>query len=326
MSMYEEDDETEDALMCEGMEDAAKASAKFLNSLRQSSEVEGDVTIVLSQTSPNQKETVREWPFDHRADIEDLVTEIVDAAVEDCMGLAGKRMKYTVIARDEDDAPIKGRATFTLKCPEREDEDDIDDIDDLPNRKGLMGMLMRHQQTIMKMTVGQTKSWGEYLMQTIREKDNRIKALESNQLQNLKAFEELISGRHVRDMELRRMEKAEQRKDQAVGMLVNALPMVAMKAMGANPADMPVPQASRTDELVEGLMATIGHEQLQELMTSKVFNTQQQEILMEIFREVLMKKQAREAAGASAAQQGPQNGAAHPQEAQETKSESGSSA
>lgn len=338
MSQFDDDDDddTEDALICEGMTEAAQAVAKFLGGLRKSSEVDGDVTLVLSQTGQGQKEVVHEMPLDFRVDVEELVSEIIDRASDDCLGLRAKKMKYTLTARDDDDAPLKGRATFTLKCPEQEDGDDIEDIEDLPNRKGLMGMLMRHQQTIMKMAVGGTKQTQEYLMRTIHEKDARIRTLESGQTEGMKAFEELISGRHVRDMELRRMENAERRKDQVAGVLMQSVPLLATKFLengggmtGGGQAPGPTasggtpgggaPGGARTplEARLEVLLSSMSGEQFQKLMELGILDPNQQMALVEIVR-IVMERQEREKQA--------QNGHAQPTQSSENAGDKTSSA
>ena len=294
--MREEEDETEDALAVEGVDDAAQAVAKFLTTLRKSTEADGDITLVLSQTGKGLKEVVHEMPLDFRTEIEEQVTELVDHAVEDCLGMRAKSMRYVVTAKDEDDAPLKGRAAFTLKCPDTSDEDDLEDIEDLPNRKGLMGMLMRHQQSVMKMAVGGSKHTHELLMSMVREKDQRIKILENAQVNNLKAFEELISGRHARDIELRRMENAERRKDQVASVLMQSAPILVGKVLGggAGAAEMAQAPGGRTqlELMLEGFLGSISQEQFGKLMELGIFEPHQTMTLMEIIRFVMDRQEA----------------------------------
>lgn len=133
-------------------------------------------------------------------------------------------------------------------------------------------------------------------MGMVREKDQRIKMLESAQINNLKAFEELISGRHARDIELRRMENAERRKDQVAGVLMQSAPILVGKVLGggAGAAQMAQGPGGRTqlELMLEGFLGSISQEQFGKLMELGIFEPHQTMTLMEIIRFVMDRQEA----------------------------------
>lgn len=308
MGLREADD---DAEYVEGGSDARTKILAFLEKLSRSTEVEGEVMLHLCQHGGAQEEIIYEVEFEPTSGPGEIADELVERAEEDCRGLSAKKIKYTVKAEG-----LAGRATFTLKCSQPEEED-LEDIDDLPNRKGLMRQLMRHQETIMKIATTSQRNLMEMTNNIVAEKrrevedrNKRMETLEAQFMNNAKAYEDLINGRHMRDLELRKLENSERRKDQVGSMLMQGVPILVSKFMGGGTAagngNGAPPSGSpggggpmgRTplEHMMEGFMGTLDQEQFNAIMNSGVFKPEQIMGLMEIFKYILERKEAEEAA------------------------------
>jgi hypothetical protein len=314
MGLREADD---DAEYVEGGSDARAKILAFLEKLSRSTEVEGEVMLHLCQHGGAQEEVIYEVEFEPTSGPGEIADELVERAEEDCRGLSAKKIKYTVKAEG-----LAGRATFTLKCSQAEEED-LEDIEDLPNRKGLMRQLMRHQETIMKIATTSQRNVMEMANNIVAEKrrevedrNKRMESLEAQFMNNAKAYEDLINGRHMRDLELRKLENSERRKDQVGSMLMQGVPILVSKFMGGGAAaGGTVPHngngeggggapvggpMGRTplEHMMEGFMGTLDQEQFNAIMNSGVFKPEQIMGLMEIFKYILERKAAEEAANA----------------------------
>ncbi len=242
-----------------------------------------------------------------QTDINDLASEIVDAAVDDCEGLRAKVMKYNVRADG-----VSLRCVFTLKGDDGE-EDDEDDTEDLPNKKGLLGLLMRHQQGTYKLSIGASRHMIDRLMEQNDAKDKTILQLQTAAMENMKAVEELMSGRHIRDMELEKMHNKDRRMDQLAGTVMQGFPLLVSKFLGggAGAAAMQSAPGARTslEGLVEGFTKTLDSEQFQQILSSGLFRPEQVQGLIEIVKFVMEREEAEKKASEQANQPGHQNGA-----------------
>ena len=301
-------DDTENATIVEGVEEAYAKIEVFLKKVKKSPENEGQMDIVLSQTSARKEkdqddDAVETFELDMQTDIDALASEITDRAIEDIEGLGAKNMKYNVKA-----GGLQLRCTFTLKCDDGEEED-MDDIDDMPNRKGLLALLMRHTQGQHKLSIGTSKHMIDQLMDENRRKDETILLLQKQAMENIKAYEELVSGRHMRDLEMKKMENKDRRMDQLAGTVLTGFPLLVSKFMGggAGAAAMQGVPGARTpmEALLEGFIKTLDKEQFTALVSSGVLRPDQIAGLVEIVKYVMEREEAEEKAHAAGANGAP---------------------
>lgn len=299
-----------DTQTIEGAEEATQKVLKFVKAVVANPEMEGTIEFELLQHGAGQEEDDAVWSAEYAPgdEVNQLVKEVVEAAVEDASGYPNGVLKYVFKA-----VGVKARVIFSLKVNSTEDED-IEDIDDLPNKRGLISQLMRHQEKIMRIAVGSTQKVIKTLETQNQKKDERIDQLESNQINTIKMIEDLVSGRHVRDLELRKLEREEKHKDQAIGMLMTAMPMLANKLMGGaqgaanvQGSGGPIAGASPIETMVEGLMSSMTSEQFNNLVKSGLFSPDQMMLLAEIARTIQAKQDA--AAGGQSASGSPNPGA-----------------
>jgi RNase H-fold protein (predicted Holliday junction resolvase) len=183
-------------------------------------------------------------------------------------------------------------------------------LEETPNKKGLLSQLMRHQEKVMKLAVGATKNVIDMQNRTIREAQERVKQLEERQVENIRLTEELVSGAHARNIEIRRIEKKEKRMDEIAGMVMQGAPMLlqmvaasGVKAGGgeaqavetgqaAQQTPARAPTGSRIEQLVEVLLGTFTQEQMMKMQASGLFAPEQLMTLIEIAREIDAKNKA----------------------------------
>ncbi len=314
-------DDVENAQTIDGGTAAFATVSTFLKKLRKSAENEGSLDVTLSQTSSakghkkKDDDAVQTFPFDMQTDIDDLANEIVDVAIDDCDGLKAKTMKYDVRAEG-----LEARCGFTLKGDDGEEED-MDDVDDLPNRKGLLALLMRHTQGSHKLVVGTSHDMITSLREENRELRGMLKDSMRQSMDNMKAYEELVSGRHVRDMELRRTENKDRRMDQLAGTVLQGFPLLVTKFLGggAGAAAMQAVPGARTpmEGLLEGFLRTLDNEQFQSILASGLFRPDQITALVEIVKFAMERDEAEKVAAAkkndpTSATNGAANGAPPP--------------
>jgi len=302
MGRRDEDDDIEDATTVEGIQDAFHKIEVFLRKVKKSPENEGQMDIVLAQTTGRKNQAdaaVETFELDMQTDIDALASEIVDMAVEDIEGHRIKSMKYSLKADG-----LQLRCVFTLKYDEGDKEDE-EDIDDLPNAVGVVSLLMRHTHGAHKLSIGTSKHMIDQLMEENKRKDETILTLQKQAMENIKAYEELVSGRHMRDMELKKMENKDRRMDQLAGTVLTGFPLIVSKFLGngAGAAAMQAVPGARTpmEAMLEGFIKTLDKEQFTALMGSGVLRPDQIAGLVEIVKFVMEREEAEEKAHASGA-------------------------
>jgi len=284
-----EDDEPDDATTVEGEPEATAIILKFLTRLAQSQEREGNVEVEISQWgSGGSAEPIYNVDMALGDNVDEICEQFMTEVVDDAMEMPPGWVRYRIRAEGH------GSATIKLKVVQS-DPDDIDDAGDLPNRKGLLTATMRHQhQTLRTILPQHDKLYSRYEKQ-LEAKDKRIAELESQQMANIKAYEEMVSGRHVREMELRKIEREEKQAEMITGALMGAVPMVAAKLF-----DLQMPAAmtggdGQIDAVVGGLLDSLSPEQFAVLQ--KVFTPQQLQALAGLAQYVQQKRAQGQAPG-----------------------------
>ena len=292
-----------DARTVEGDDDAHDRVLEWLTSIVTGHEKEDELKVELIQKSKTTPLAIKGWEFGLDEEVEDLVEEIIDAAVKDAMspGYSG-RVRYAVTVKG-----VAKHQAFTLFVPkidedEELDEEDLASFDETPSRKGLIHQQMRHTEAIMRLALSQSRQGREDLIQENRELRATNQALLKERFDLIGKVEEINSMEFMRERELRKLEKAEQRADQVVGVLTRAVPMIASKYLGpANAEVLMAAPASPIENMIEGWVSSLetNPEKLQKIMS--VLDPIDMQMFAEIQRQMAAKKQAQ-------AQQGPQNG------------------
>jgi len=247
-----------DARIIEGGEDARVKLTHVLQKLISGPDAGDSLEIVLAQCAKMGELTLHEFKFDYDGGLDDLVKEIVDEAESDAEQHRGK-VKYAVRVKN------KGlRTVFTLNIPYLEDDDeDFEDIDELPNRRGLIQQQMRHTEIFAKEMISSSKSDRSMLYNMVRDLTQENQQLKKQWFEGQALIENLRNMSFARDLEIQKLQKAEQRKDQVAGMLLQTGPMLAARLLGGGAQqaqDTPkshLGQRTPLEAMLEGLFASL---------------------------------------------------------------------
>jgi len=279
----------DEAGVVEGIDEARVKIRAFLKALSESIEVEGNLTIgIFSAGSPGAGEDpIGEVEFDLTEPLEKTVQTILEGAARDAEGYVTGKAKFTLRVEG-----YGGRCTFTLKVtpPEGEDEDDINEM---PNRKGLITQQMRHNEKLVRVNVTYSDKMYNMMMRLLHEKDDRIRQLEKTYMDAVKKTEELIDGRFVRDMEVRKIENQERRSDQVAQLLMQGLPALANKFLGGGAKLVNEPRTP-TENMLEGFLMSFDRNQLMKIAQSGLLSEIQLAGFMQIISTVQERHMAEE--------------------------------
>lgn len=306
--MARDEDDFDAAVSCEGQEEAKTRLRDWLKVIAKSIEIEGDVPLELWNVGHGAEDAIYTTEWDITEPVDDIIEEIMNEAENDAMSVGRGQVRFKVIVEGR---KKMGRAAFTLRIPNNNDidTDDIEDIEELATRKGLMTQLMRHQEKTMKVGLGATDKVLTHLNRLLEAAHARIRELEGGFLNNAKTYEELLSGKHARDLELRKLDNDERRKEQVVGVLLQGMPILINKMlMGKSPATTaPPPGAvpepgkpfdeavSPLEQMIESFLQTFTATQLQDIMAKNVFTPEQLMLFMEIAKTIQARQEARAA-------------------------------
>lgn len=313
--------EVRDAFACTGGPEARQKVLEFLTKVAEGLETEGELQVTLAQVAKGGAMDVTEEIYDFSDTLDKFVEDLIDAAERDAMDIGKGRIKYSIRV-----AGKNARCTFALKVPEREDED-VEDLDELPNKKGLIAQQMQHNEVFAKLVVSQTRDSVDVLREMLREVRAENLQLKRREAEAIKMLEELRSMQFARDLEVMKIHKSEQRKDQVAGILMQGAPILISKLMsgggplagamgqGSSPpagaSATPPPstpgKAPRTELelMLEGFLKTFTQEQLIQIANSGLLSPMQFGAFREILMYVLARDEAEKAAEAKA------NGASH---------------
>ncbi len=281
---------TEDAIQFQGIPEAKAKILEFLRKVSESLETEGELKVTLSQAAKHGEMAVLDTIYSFDESLEEFADELLDATMKDAEDIGRGKIKYTVKVQG-----IKGRATFAIVIPEREGEDE-EDLEEVPNKRGLISQQMRHTESLMKITVGFAKDNQNRLVQENKELKNELAIIKRTHVETLKQYEELISMRHVRDLEFKKLENGERRKDQVGHILMQLAPVVASKFLGGG-AKAAVEMGARTplEVMLEGFLSTFDQTQLGKLANAGILSPVQMAGFMEIVGYILERQAADEA-------------------------------
>ena len=242
-----------DARSVEGQDDAHDRVFEWLTEIVNGSEKEDDLQVELYQKSKTTPMPLKRWDFGLDEELEELVEEIIDAAEKDAMspGYQG-RIRYAVVVKG-----VAKHQAFTLFTPKIDDDEELDEedlasFDETPSRKGLIHQQMRHTEAMTRLALSQARQGREDLIQENRELRAENQMLRKQHYDSVGQIEELRSMEWAREREIRKIEKEDQRKDQVVGALSRAVPLIASKLLGAGPAEAVIGSPTSPVELMIG--------------------------------------------------------------------------
>lgn len=279
-----------DALTIEKADEAKAKVQRFMEKVLPRLDREGDKTVEVYQLGSGMEDPIAAFSFGLGDTPEEIATEIMNEASDDAMGIGAGEIRYVVRVDG-----FQARCSFTLRVRPEGDGDEDEFLDDLPNSKGITAQQMRHNEKLLKSNLSLAKEIKDMALGVLKQKDERISMLEGSHLSTVKMFEELASAKHVRDLEIRKLEAKERRGEQVAHMLIGMAPMLLgtvanqFGAKGTMP-QMPA-QTSPIESAVEGFLGTLRPDQLQALVQSGILQPEQIMGLIDIAKAVEAKKE-----------------------------------
>lgn len=259
----EEDEGPIDARSVSGEEEAEEKVTAYLEFLHENEEIEGDIEIRLSQLGTGAKSAVATFKFKQDDSAPELASDIVSSAIDDVLAVGRGKIKYEIRGIVAG-APMAEREGFTLKT----EEPDEDDVDDLPNERGLVTQLMRHMEQDKRLFRDLVQTTVASLRGQNAELSAELRDVRKNDLEQRKIFGEMMHQKHALDIDVRRFEKQEERKDGVfkqiadnVGILV---PVAMQKFLGVGTTTPVAPTVAiaPVERLVQGFFNEMTEERM----------------------------------------------------------------
>jgi hypothetical protein len=186
-----------------------------------------------------ENQLVREWRL---ADIvaSDLATAVYERAIEDATQQRGA-VQYGLFSYAEGQKNYVDRTFLNVESgPTKEKPstalatlDTLED-DERAQRAGVVGLLMKHTHASAQLALGSTVDIVRHYKEESERKDARIRELEERQTAVLRMYEELLSAKHERELEMLKAQNSEKRKDHMLEKLDMVIPIAMAKVMPAS--------------------------------------------------------------------------------------------
>ncbi len=263
-----------------GKEKALEKVADFCAKVTEDQENECDVEIELSQYGAGSTTCIKQFLLSPGEESDEVADMIVDAAVEDGREIGNGKCKYvlTLVGR-------KGRCTFVLEFPER----DEDEVDEAPNAKGFAAQQMRHNERLINHSMGMFDTVTKFMARQNSEQLAEIRELRKGQIEVVQKLGELYRAENMNKIELKRAEKAEERKDELMSLAQTGARVIASKLLGPG-----FPGATTPMDLTgEALVRTIKPEQLAKIAQTGVLELDESQrfALLEMIQVVVNREE-----------------------------------
>ena len=285
------------------IDEAREKLQNYIEKVLTSPDIEGTIEFRLKQLGQGAEDDIDTFAAMRGDDIPALVEEIIDAAVEDGRN-ANAKNKTSYVVRVGNRA---GRCAFVLVF----NAGDPDATNEAPTDKGTLALMMRHQESMHTTFMEMSRATFLALREENKSKDARLQYLEGLQVNMIKMFAELSDHKFAQNLELRKIENTEHQKQQVANFLMQGVPAVLNKLVGAKVIEEP---ATPIEMQLEGFLRTMTPDQFQRLVTKgEVSLDDNQRLgfleLLDIFQRMKMSRagvppEQRSSAGESPAGQG----------------------
>jgi hypothetical protein len=266
--------------------------------------------VVLRQRSAGGDQRVREWRL---VDINasELASIIYAGAVDDARHQRGT-VQYGLFAYVDGQKTHADRMLFCIDNPEGRGRstalatlDAGDDEDDgaleRAQKANLVGLLMKHTHASAQLALGHTVDIVRHYKDESERKDLRIRELEERHEKVLAMYEELLSMKHERELEMLRAQNSEKRKDHLLDKLDMLVPIAMSKVIPASKTP------ALGEELMRQLLKSLTRQQLGQLVGH--LSPEQAALIHEIYIAYVEREEERDAKKKTNGVNGGANGA-----------------
>jgi hypothetical protein len=267
--------------------------------------------VVLRQRSSTGDQRVREWRL---VDIvaSELAAAIYAGALDDAKHQRGS-VQYGLFAYVDGQKTHADRMLLCIENPEGkrtntalatlDSEGDDDDGLERAQKANLVGLLMRHTHASAQLALGHTVDIVRHYKEESERKDARIRELEERHEKVLAMYEELLSMKHERELEMLRAHNSEKRKDQLLDKLDMLVPIAMSKVIPASKTP------ALGEELMRQLLRSLTREQLSALVGH--LSPEQAALIHEIYVAYAEREEQRDAKKKANGVNGSASGAAN---------------
>lgn len=251
------------------------------------SETAGGVTFELRPVGLGKCAAIDTFTVQRDEDPATVADMIVDRACEDGKSLDRGKGRYAVTARG---LPAFGRRGFTIEFGRDED----DDMENLPDHRGFVALTMEHAHESHDFAMKTMREMLQFTRQERHENIEEMRELRKGAIESLQMMGEVYRARHEREIEIRKMERADKRLDEIGGFLMAGGPALLNRIVGEKVMKEPV---TPLEHQTEGFLRTFGPEQFQQALASKqlTLGPEQMIAFFELLKSFQEKAAAREA-------------------------------
>jgi hypothetical protein len=236
-----------------------------------------------------ENQLVREWRL---ADIvaSELATAVYERAIEDATQQRGA-VQYGLFAYAEGQKSYVDRTFLNVDAPKTSTAlatlDGSFEEDERAQRAGVVGLLMKHTHASAQLSLGATVDIVKHYKEESDRKDARIRELEERQTAVLRMYEELLSAKHERELEMLKAQNSEKRKDHMLEKLDMVIPIAMAKVMPASTTP------ALGEELMRQLLKSLTREQMGALTSH--LKPEQAALIHEIYLAYCEREEKRDA-------------------------------
>ena len=133
---------------------------------------------------------------------------------------------------------------------------------DEPSVTGQVAQQMRHAEVLLQQVMNSTSTRERSLLRENESLRKRCQELENGRIAMIQQYEEMMSDKHARELQVRQIEKSEERKEKIADGLLIGIPTVLNRLLGARA--LPEPSTPER-EMMKGIMGSLTEEQFQKL-------------------------------------------------------------
>jgi len=199
--------------------------------------------------------------------IESIAADI-DSQLVGESGFSGIQ-KYLLLPYFADREKPLGRFVLRIRI-EDEDEEEGDELgSEGPSIRGIASQQMRHNEALMRThTVGT----GQIISQQariIQRQQDQIEVMQAKHIELMVTLEQLITGRHERDLESRRLDFSLKNKQEMVSRLMLLAPNVINRLGGKK---MLPEKTTPVEQMIRGLLEGLDKDRMMKIMDAGIFN------------------------------------------------------
>jgi hypothetical protein len=236
----------------------------------------------------HNSQAVKAWKLAKDTDLESMVNEMEDAAINDAEGTEGTQ-KYAFLAFFGKNQNHSLRHPFVIYAPMIDTEGDETIISEPPTPSGIVSQLMRHKETEHRISAGTT---GELLRILRNENDSQrdmIKEYQRNERLNIQAYQSLMNQQTLRDIETGKAKRRADFEDMIGKHVLLFLPTVVNRVTGQKL----LPESTSPQQaMLAQFFDTLTEEQLGKLST--VLSPMQMAPVLELIKSHLDAKELKE--------------------------------